>query len=161
MNRRIRNRTYGGVGGRRGQPRLLPDEFIVRGKCIGFVRATALHGSGAGKPPLHIAEISNSLVRLPDLEIARKSPCMIVFLQEDVWWRGRRTETVTPPDLGGSMPHSGSLAIPCNGFRAASLDLGCGGRGRPRTSGNTLKARNTATPAPRSIHVETNRDPRP
>ncbi|MDP2883396.1 MAG: FlgD immunoglobulin-like domain containing protein [Ignavibacteria bacterium] len=25
MNRRIRNRTYGGVGGRRGQPRLLPD----------------------------------------------------------------------------------------------------------------------------------------
>src|SRR5690606_20640414 len=25
LNRRIRNRTYGGVGGRRGQPRLLPD----------------------------------------------------------------------------------------------------------------------------------------
>ena len=25
MNRRIRNRTYGGVGGRRGRPRLLPD----------------------------------------------------------------------------------------------------------------------------------------
>ena len=25
MNRRMRNRTSGGVGGRRGQPRLLPD----------------------------------------------------------------------------------------------------------------------------------------
>jgi len=25
MNRRIRNRSYGGVGGRRGRPRLLPD----------------------------------------------------------------------------------------------------------------------------------------
>jgi len=25
LNRRIRNRTYGGVGGRRGWPRLLPD----------------------------------------------------------------------------------------------------------------------------------------
>ncbi len=25
MNRRIRNRTYGGVGGRRAQARLLPD----------------------------------------------------------------------------------------------------------------------------------------
>ena len=25
MNRRMRNRTYGGVGGRRGQPLLLPD----------------------------------------------------------------------------------------------------------------------------------------
>ena len=31
MNRRIRNRTYGGVGGRRVQTRLLPDsaEFII------------------------------------------------------------------------------------------------------------------------------------
>ena len=29
MNRRIRNRTYG-VGGRRGQPRLLPDKYVVR-----------------------------------------------------------------------------------------------------------------------------------
>ena len=25
VNRRVRNRTHGGVGGRRGQPRLLPD----------------------------------------------------------------------------------------------------------------------------------------
>ncbi|MGC1455676.1 MAG: hypothetical protein WA946_10870, partial [Nitrospirota bacterium] len=28
MNRRIRNRTYGGVGGRRGRPRLLPDQRL-------------------------------------------------------------------------------------------------------------------------------------
>ncbi len=27
MNRRIRNRTYGGVGGRQGQPCLLPDVY--------------------------------------------------------------------------------------------------------------------------------------
>jgi hypothetical protein len=29
VNRRMRNRTYGGVGGRRGQPRLLPDRLIT------------------------------------------------------------------------------------------------------------------------------------
>ena len=28
MNRRIRNRTYGGVGGRRAQARLLPDRVF-------------------------------------------------------------------------------------------------------------------------------------
>ena len=32
MNRRIRNRTYGGVGGRRGQPRLLPDPPVLLGE---------------------------------------------------------------------------------------------------------------------------------
>ena len=34
MNRRIRNRTYGGVGGRRAQARLLPD----RGSPVGSDR---------------------------------------------------------------------------------------------------------------------------
>jgi len=29
VNRRVRNRTHGGVGGRRGQPRLLPDWTII------------------------------------------------------------------------------------------------------------------------------------
>ncbi len=29
MNRRVRNRTHGGVGGRREQPRLLPDLFAM------------------------------------------------------------------------------------------------------------------------------------
>lgn len=31
MNRRIRNRTYGGVGGRREQSRLLPDSLNKKG----------------------------------------------------------------------------------------------------------------------------------
>jgi hypothetical protein len=29
MNRRMRNRKSGGVGGRRGKPRLLPDPFFI------------------------------------------------------------------------------------------------------------------------------------
>ena len=32
MNRRMRNRTSGGVGGRRGQPRLLPDPVTRKGR---------------------------------------------------------------------------------------------------------------------------------
>ena len=32
MNRRIRNRTYGGVRGRRGQPRLLLDGVETKGQ---------------------------------------------------------------------------------------------------------------------------------
>ncbi|MDZ7843048.1 MAG: hypothetical protein U5R46_19855 [Gammaproteobacteria bacterium] len=39
MNRRIRNRTYGGVGGRRGQPRLLPDAFQYRDDAERFYKA--------------------------------------------------------------------------------------------------------------------------
>lgn len=35
MNRRIRNRSYGGVGGRRGRPRLLPD-YAIRFNGITF-----------------------------------------------------------------------------------------------------------------------------
>ncbi len=37
MNRRIRNRTYGGVGGRGAQAPLLPDFFAKRGISDGFV----------------------------------------------------------------------------------------------------------------------------
>ena len=44
MNRRMRNRTYGGVGGRWGQPHLLPDLF-----CTDFVKATPM-------PKVHLIE---------------------------------------------------------------------------------------------------------
>ena len=37
MNRRIRNRSYGGVGGRRGRPRLLPD-WDSRKKRLQFMQ---------------------------------------------------------------------------------------------------------------------------
>ena len=39
MNRRVRNRTHGGVGGRRGQPRLLPDPV----EKMRFLRHRILH----------------------------------------------------------------------------------------------------------------------
>lgn len=34
LNRRIRNRSYGGVGGRRGRPRLLPDWSMKRQNAL-------------------------------------------------------------------------------------------------------------------------------
>ena len=40
MNRRVRNRTHGGVGGRRGQPCLLPDQLTVPSRAAGSVEAT-------------------------------------------------------------------------------------------------------------------------
>ena len=51
LNRRVRNRSHGGVGGRRGQPRLLPDrtddeprkmpsaQDEIREGLLGFVRS--------------------------------------------------------------------------------------------------------------------------
>ena len=45
MNRRIRNRTYGGVGGRRGQPRLLPD---VRPAGRNYLEVQVLYRPGSG-----------------------------------------------------------------------------------------------------------------
>ena len=45
MNRRIRIRTYGGVGGRLGQPGLLPDAPLEGGQ-------PALHTGNEGLPQL-------------------------------------------------------------------------------------------------------------
>jgi hypothetical protein len=33
-NRRVRNRTHGAVGGRRGQPRLLPSQLKILNKTL-------------------------------------------------------------------------------------------------------------------------------
>jgi len=46
MNRRMRNRTYGGVGGRRGQPLLLPD---VRPAGRTYSEVKVLYPPGKGK----------------------------------------------------------------------------------------------------------------
>ena len=58
MNRRMRNRTSGGVGGRRGQPRLLPDCLEPIGLGFSFARQAPLNSGvpcpcGGGDFDLH------------------------------------------------------------------------------------------------------------
>lgn len=67
-NRRIRNRTYGGVGGRRGRPRLLPDNRGLGGPLQAsavwtsrLVESTAIYGR-----PLR------SFLRHTDVSFARR-----------------------------------------------------------------------------------------
>ena len=57
MNRRMRNRTYGGVGGRRGQPLLLPDAIrvspeLAAGQVPSFTAGVSDAGTGFSLPGL-------------------------------------------------------------------------------------------------------------
>ena len=69
-NRRIRNRTYGGVRGRREQSRLLLDELkgtniLANSMCPGWVK-TSMGGPGATRSLERGADAAVWLATLPD-----------------------------------------------------------------------------------------------
>lgn len=63
VNRRVRNRSHGGVGGRRGRPRLLPDwSLFPQFNAVAFdfpmqIRSLNIDGfGGAGNVPVMLFE---------------------------------------------------------------------------------------------------------